>query len=140
MLKGSKPQILVVDDDPSIRESLTMLLKSVGYDVSMAESGMSAVSLLNVAQPDLIVTDINMPKMSGLQLISHVRTQYPAISVIAMSDDFDGEAMPPGTVGDWFYPKDRHPHHLLSTIASLVAKSPRPGGNNEQRLPSAGSV
>ena len=42
--------------------------------------------------------------------------------------------MPPGTVGDWFYPKDRHRHHLLSTIASLVAKSPRPGGNNEQPL------
>ena len=104
----------------------------------MAESGMSAVSLLNIGQPDLIVTDINMPKMSGLELISHVRAQYPAISVIAMSDDFDGEAMPPGTVGD--YPKDRHRHHLLSTIASLVAKSPRPGGNNEQRPPSAGSI
>ena len=58
----------------------------MGYDVSMAESGMSAVSLLNIGQPDLIVTDINMPKMSGLELISHVRAQYPAISVIAMSD------------------------------------------------------
>jgi CheY-like chemotaxis protein len=140
MLKGSKHQILVVDDDPSIRESLTMLLKSVGYDVSMAESGISALSLLNIAQPDLIVTDINMPKMSGLELISHVRAQYPSVSVIAMSGDFDGEAMPAGVIGDWFYPKNQHPHKLLNTIASLIARGPRSGGNNEQFLSSADSV
>jgi CheY-like chemotaxis protein len=117
-----------------------MLLQSVGYDVSMAESGMSAVSLLNVAQPDLIVTDINLPKMSGLELISHVRAQYPSVSVIAMSGDFDGEVMPAGIIVDWFYPKNQHPHNLLNTIASLIAKNPGPGGSNEQCPPSAGSV
>ena len=120
MREGSKPQILVVDDDPSVRESLDLLLRSVGYDVSVAENGARAVSHLNSAVPDLIVTDINMPEMSGIEFISHVRSQYPSISVIAMS----GEAVPAGVVADWFYPKGEHPHHLLNSIASLIAMNP----------------
>ena len=126
MPEGSKPQILVVDDDPSVRESLGMLLRSVGYDVSMAENGAHAVSHLNTAMPDLIVTDINMPEMSGIEFISHVRSQYPSISVIAMSGDYDGEAIPAGIGADWLYPKGQHPHHLLNSIASLIAINPGP--------------
>ena len=54
----SKRQILVVDDDPGIRESLGMLLASEGYDVATADDGISAVSQLNRTVPDLIVTDL----------------------------------------------------------------------------------
>src|SRR5271157_3444435 len=79
MPNGSKPQILVVDDEPSIRESLGMLLMSVGYDVAEAENGVSAVSQLSRTVPDLMVTDLNMPQMSGIELISHVRSRYPAL-------------------------------------------------------------
>ena len=83
MPNRSKPRILVVDDEPSIRECLGMLLVAAGYDVAEAENGVTAVSQLNRMIPDLIVTDLNMPQMSGIELISHVRSRYPSISIVA---------------------------------------------------------
>jgi len=88
MPNGPKPQILVVDDEPSIRESLGMLLLAAGYDVAEAENGAAAVSQMSRTVPDLIVTGLNMPQMSGIELISHVRNRYPEISIVAMSGDF----------------------------------------------------
>ncbi len=133
MPNGWKAQILVVDDDSGIRESLGMLLVSAGYDVATANNGTSAVSHLNRSVPDLIVTDLNMPEMSGIELISHVRINYPAISIVAMSGDFHGEAVPAGLIADRFYPKGQHPHHLLTTIASLIATDEARGSMDEDR-------
>jgi CheY-like chemotaxis protein len=121
MPKGPKPQILVVDDEPSIRESLGILLMASGYDVAEADNGVSALSHLNRMVPDLIVTDLNMPQMSGLELISHVRSRYPSISIVAMSGDYQGDAVLAGIMADRFYPKGHHPHNLLTTIANLIA-------------------
>ena len=53
MPNSTKPRILVVDDDPCIRESLGMLLMSVGYEVGMANNGASAMSYLGESVPDL---------------------------------------------------------------------------------------
>src|SRR5208337_3588478 len=131
MPNGSKPQILVVDDEPSVRESLGMLLMSAGYDVAMADNGVSAVSQLDRAVPDLIVTDLNMPHMSGIELISHVRSRYPGISIVAMSGDYLGDAVPAGLIADRLYAKGQHPYHLLTTIASLIATNPTCGSAQE---------
>ncbi len=127
----SKPQILVVDDEASIRERLGMLLMSVGYDVVIAENGVSAVSQLNSTVPDVIVTDLDMPQMSGIELISHVRSQYPSISIVAMSGNYQGEAVPAGIIADRFYPKGQHPHNLVTTIASLIATNAARGSAGE---------
>ena len=69
-----KAQILVVDDDPVVRTTLGMFLMSAGYDVATADNGITAVAHLSSTVPDLLVTDLNMPLMSGVELISHVRT------------------------------------------------------------------
>jgi CheY-like chemotaxis protein len=122
--KSPKARILIVDDDPCIRESLGMLLTFTGYEVGIASNGATAVSYLMGSLPDLIVTDLNMPEMSGLELIAHVHTRYPSISVIAMSGDYQAEAGPASIMADRFYPKGQHPHHLLTTIASLIAAKP----------------
>ena len=124
MPNGSKPQILVVDDEARIRECLGMLLMASGYEVAEAENGINALSQLNKTVPDLMVTDINMPQMSGLELISQVRSRYPAISIVAMSGDFQEDAVLAGIMADRFYPKGQHPHNLLTTIASLIAANP----------------
>ena len=134
MPNSSKPQILVVDDEASIRESLGMLLMSVGYDVAIAENGVTAVSQLNSRLPDLIVTDLNMPQMSGIELISHIRSRYPSISIVAMSGDYEGDAVPAGIIADRFYPKGQHPHNLLTTIANLIATNPARVSATESRL------
>jgi len=133
MSSRSKAQILVVDDDPDVRESLGMLLMSAGYDVATADNGINAVSHLSRVIPDLIVTDLNMPHMSGVELISRVRSQHPSISIIAMSGDYQGDAVPASVIADRFYPKGQHPHYLLATIASLIATGPAPRSAHESR-------
>lgn len=134
MSDGEKAQILVVDDEPAVRETLGMLLESVGYGVVMAANGVSAVSQLSRAVPDLIVTDLNMPEMSGIELISHVRSRYPAMLIVAMSGDYQDEAVPAGIIADRYYPKGQHPHKLLTVIASLIASQPGRGicGNSSR--------
>ncbi len=110
-----------------------MLLMSVGYDVAMAENGAGAVARLKSTVPDLIVTDLNMPQMSGMELISHVRSQHPSMSVVAMSGDYQGDAVPASIIADRFYPKGQHPHHLLTAIASLIAANSARGSARENR-------
>lgn len=120
----SKPRILVVDDDPRIRESLGMLLQSAGYDVVTADNGVTAVAHLRGTVPDVLLTDINMPQMSGVELISHVRNLHPSVPIVAMSGDYHGVAVAAGVVADRFYMKGQPFDNLLTTIASLVATNP----------------
>ena len=133
MPSTSKPQILVVDDDAGIRESLGMLLESEGYDVATADDGISAVSQLNSTIPDLIITDLNMPQMSGMELMSLVRARYPSISIVAMSGDYEGDGVPAGIIADSFYPKGQNPNNLLATIANLIAMNPARWNAQESR-------
>mgnify|MGYP001309701058 CR=1 FL=1 len=62
MSNASKRQILVVDDNPSVRETIAMLLVSAGYDVAAAEDGFAALSQLRKTLPDIIVSDLEMPR------------------------------------------------------------------------------
>lgn len=77
-------RILVVDDEPSIREGIAMLLASHGYNVSTAEHGFDALLQLRSVNPELIVSDLNMPQMSGFDLLSVLGRRFPEILVIAM--------------------------------------------------------
>jgi len=85
MATPSKHQVLVVDDDPSVRETVALLLMSAGYDVAAAEDGFGALLQLRKMLPDLIISDLNMPHMSGFELLSVVRRRFPEILTVAMS-------------------------------------------------------
>ena len=75
----------MVDDEENIRLVLRTLLKKHGYDVEVAESGAAALLLVDTFGPDVILTDVRMPKMGGLDLLATLRAkQYPA-TVIVMS-------------------------------------------------------
>jgi CheY-like chemotaxis protein len=65
MSTRSKHLVLVVDDDTSVRESTSLLLTASGYDVNVAEDGFDAILQLGRAIPDVIISDLNMPRMSG---------------------------------------------------------------------------
>ena len=133
MPNRSKAQILVVDDDPDVRTTLGTFLMSAGYDVATADNGITAVAHLSSTVPDLLVTDLNMPLMSGVELISHVRTLHPKVPIVAMSGDYLGEAVPAGIIADRFYPKGQNLQHLLATIASLIAAGSASGIANDNR-------
>jgi CheY-like chemotaxis protein len=120
--KSSKHHILVVDDEPSIRQTIRMLLFQVGYDVSTAEDGFDALLQLKTLTPDVIISDLSMPKMSGFEFLSVVRRRFPEIPVIAISGAYEsGDLVPGGVIADAFYAKGTHrPDELLRTIADLI--------------------
>jgi DNA-binding response OmpR family regulator len=82
----TKRLILVVDDDPSIRRPLQIALTNAGYDVLQAPDGDEATSLWLEVGPDLILTDIHMPRKSGLLLMQDLQIHGSSTPVIAMTD------------------------------------------------------
>ncbi|HAG91787.1 MAG TPA: Fis family transcriptional regulator [Bdellovibrionales bacterium] len=74
-----KSRILVVDDEESIREFLEIMLKKEGYEVSCAEDGQVAVDILKKKSFDLVISDMQMPNLSGMDLLKHVKDQYPDV-------------------------------------------------------------
>lgn len=72
-----KPRILVVDDEESIREFLEIMLKKEGYEITTAEDGAVAKEVLTKKSFDMVISDLQMPNMTGLELLKHVRESYP---------------------------------------------------------------
>lgn len=118
-----KFHILVVDDEESVRESQALLLRASGYHVSMAENGLDALLQLKTPNlPDLIISDLNMPHMSGFELLSVLRRRFPQVSVIASSGAYlSGNDVPGGVIADAFHSKNGSgPAVLLKTVARLL--------------------
>ena len=123
MAEKLKHHILVVDDDVSTRECIAELLASQGYEVSTAEDGFDALLQLTKAPPDVLISDLNMPNMSGFELLPVVRRVLPHTLLIAMSGAFEGEGIPEGVTADAFIAKGQHPDRFLSTTAHLIRAS-----------------
>ena len=120
----AKCQILVVDDAPSVRDSVTMMLVAAGYDVVTAEDGFRALSQLRKNLPDMVLSDLDMPGMSGFELLSVVRRRFPQISTIAMSGAYGGHEIPSGVIADGFFAKGSQSKKLLRTIQRLLRTAP----------------
>jgi CheY-like chemotaxis protein len=116
----AKCQILVVDDDESVRESVAMSLIAAGYDVAAAEDGFRALLQLRKNVPDVVLSDLDMPGMSGFELLSVVRRRFPQISTVAMSGAYVGEEVPFGVIADGFFAKGSQSKNLLRTIQTLL--------------------
>lgn len=69
----SKPQILIVDDSVTVRKVTSRLLQRQGYDTHVARDGVEAIEILQTLRPDLMLLDIEMPRMDGFEVASHVR-------------------------------------------------------------------
>jgi len=120
----SKHQILVVDDEPSLREALKHLMTDAGYRVATAEDGFDALLHLKRSIPNVIISDLNMPRMSGFELLSVVRRRFPQVSVVATSGAYTSTLVPTGVLADAFYAKGQHhPEALLDTVAELIRTS-----------------
>ncbi len=83
-LSNFKYRILVVDDNVSMRQTLPTLLSGNGYEVHTAVDGFDALNALRWAVPDLIISDLTMPNMSGFEFLSVVRRRFPNVPVIAL--------------------------------------------------------
>src|SRR6266851_357277 len=119
-----KHRILVVDDEESIRVVFARLLQKEGYEVATAENGFDALLKLKQLLPDVIISDLNMPQMSGFEFLSVVRRRFPQISVVASSGAYGSRVVPTGVLADVFFAKGQDdPETLLNSVADLIQTS-----------------
>lgn len=137
MAKESKHEILIVDDDDGVRHSLGLILQAAGYDVSLAVNGFDALLQLKHKVPSILLSDLNMPEMSGFELLSVVRRRFPQIPVIAMSAAYQtGDAVTGGVIADAFFAKgESGPQKLLQTIAGLLETEVQIAHNHRETAP-----
>jgi two-component system nitrogen regulation response regulator NtrX len=80
-----KPRILVVDDEPAIRDTMRMILEYEGYDVLLAGSGQEGLTVVERENPDLVFLDIKMPGLDGLEVLSRLRGTNETLPVVIVS-------------------------------------------------------
>ena len=122
MLKA-EVNLLIVDNDSSIRFSLYQIFRHMGHYVRTAEDGFHALQEMNAETPDILVSDLNMPRMSGFELLSVVRRKFPAIYVIGMTGAYV-DRLPSGIAADAYYRKATGITALLELIEN-GAQTPR---------------
>ncbi len=83
--KERTTRVLLVDDEPGVRRSLARVLMSVGFDVMTAEDGQAALALLEAGTVDVMLVDMLMPRMGGMDLLNRVKAQHPEVEVIMMT-------------------------------------------------------
>lgn len=115
---------LTVDDSKTMREMVSFTLKGAGYEVIEAEDGEDALRRLGGASVDVIVTDLNMPNMNGIELIRRLRAnptyQYtPILMLTTEADDSKkNEGKAAGATG-WIV-KPFHPEKLVQVVAKVA--------------------
>lgn len=95
-------KILVVEDDDVQRESMAELLRLWGYQVRVASDGIKALEELSSSAFDLVVSDLRMPQMSGLELLKKMQERFPSLSCIIVSGAEDqAEELEAVRLGAW---------------------------------------
>lgn len=120
-----KKKILTVDDSRTIRNMLLVTLNDAGFETVQAEDGIEGLEMLEESEPDVIVTDINMPRLDGFGFIEGVRQndKYRAIPILVLTTESDPEkknrAREAGATGWIVKPFD--PTKLIAAIERVTA-------------------
>ncbi len=118
-------RVLVLDDEPSIREAARAILESQGYEVLTVADGLDGLRALSTSLPDVIISDLNMPRMSGFEFLAIVRKRFPRIATIAISREYIAGENPNGILADAFLQKGRYTvKDLFEEVAKLLSASP----------------
>jgi len=128
-------RLLVIDDEPLSRELFQSSLSTEGYEVGVAKDGFAALAQMRGALPDLIVTDLKMPNMSGFEFLSIARRRFPQIPTIAVSGEFEPPIEPLGVLADAFFAKPFRFEELLAKIADLLRNTPPRPAIKRDRAP-----
>jgi two-component system, chemotaxis family, chemotaxis protein CheY len=118
-------KILAVDDSPSMRQMLGLTLRAAGYEVVEATDGDEALDYARQHSVDLVLTDVNMPRMDGITLVAHLRTlpTYHLTPLLLLTTESSPErklkGKQAGATG-WMV-KPFKPEQLLATLERLLA-------------------
>ena len=131
-------RILMVDDDESLRYLVTEVLIRAGYEVDAAENGARAWKALNLKSYDLLITDQDMPEMTGLQLIAKLRSAGFALPVVFASGRLASDLM---AKSEWFgfaatvLPKPFTLDELIRTVRELMPRTASEFNTNPWQVP-----
>ncbi len=119
-------RILVVDDEPTIRESVARRLEAEGFAVEVARDGLEAVDLAAKLRPDLIVLDLMLPGLDGLEVCRRVQAErpVPVLMLTARAEETD-ELVGLGVGADDYLPKPFSMRVLLARINALLRRADR---------------
>ncbi|MFZ0961178.1 MAG: response regulator [Terriglobia bacterium] len=124
MLGQLNGRILLVEDDPLVRKFISGYLVAAGYVVRAAVDGLDAIAKLRAGPPDIFVSDINMPRRSGVEFLDVVRKRFPQIPVVVISAVTPDEVSE-GMAADAYIHKDGFVlERLLQTITDLTRNPP----------------
>ncbi len=111
-------KILLIDDDPVIRNLISGILRKRGYHVSLAKEGQEGLRVVKSIKPDLVIADFQMPGMSGIDVLNHIKEIYPAMPVIILTAHGDAtltiQSMQTGAFD--FIEKPVKPKELLDAV------------------------
>lgn len=120
-----KCRVLIVDDEPLVLQASAAMVRSFGFTVRTAKDGFVALQILRDVLPDIIISDLRMPNMSGFELLSIVRRRFPHIPTIGISGEFILASMPLGLLVDHFFQKGGYaPEQLKTKMKELISESP----------------
>jgi chemotaxis protein histidine kinase CheA/ActR/RegA family two-component response regulator len=123
--RKSLPGVLIVDDALSVRNSLVQLVQDAGFRVESARDGMDAIDTMRAFRPDLVITDLEMPNMNGIELTTHIRArddlrQLPVIMITSRSQEKHRVLAQQAGV-DTYITKPYNDGDLLQTIRQVLA-------------------
>jgi len=124
MPKPSARRVLLVDDEPAIRDILSIRLEEAGFQAEQARDGIDGLVKLRKGLPHLIISDIDMPRMSGIEFISVVRRRFPQVPVIVVSGE-PQSSIPPEAAPDACFQKGAlRLDELLKAVRDWAQKTP----------------
>lgn len=116
-------RVLVVDDERLITDTICAILNENGFDATGAYCGSEAISAARTTRPDVVLTDVLMPRMSGVELGIHLCNEYPGIKIVLFSGQAATTALihKAETEGYYFelFPKPIHPDELIARLKRL---------------------
>ncbi len=119
----AQPKVLVVDDEPLVADTLSAILRRAGLHVSAAYSGSSALDLASKFVPELLITDVSMPQMNGVELAISLISDQPQCKVLLFSGHATSADLLPAVDAGYEFPlltKPMHPTELLLHVARTL--------------------
>lgn len=118
MHSATKRDLLIAKSDLAELTSLEELFRASGYSVRTATRGFQALAEINASVPDVLLCDLNLPGMSGFDLLAVVSRRFPDVRLIAMGGSFSGPGVTCGVAAHWVHQRGTGTAALLSAVAS----------------------
>lgn len=128
-------KILVVDDEPNIREVVGLYLRRDGHAIVPAADGDEALKLYRSEKPDLVVLDLMLPKVSGIEVCRRIRAErlVPLIMLTARGEEED-RILGLGLGADDYVTKPFSPRELAARVEAVLRRTGEPGGSEDSEV------